>query len=64
MAKKLKKKIVYTITANLIFDPEEDIDISSYLDNLRGIGTAEVTDVRLMSEDDLDDDKDEDDEEF
>ena len=45
MAKKLKKKIVYTIQAKLIFDPEENIDISEYLDNLRGIGIAEVTDV-------------------
>jgi len=51
--KKLTKKIVYTIEAKLIFDPEESIDISEYLDNLRGIGVAEVTNVELMDEDDL-----------
>ena len=56
--KKLTKKIVYTIEAKLIFDPEENIDISEYLDNLRGIGVAEVVDVSLMDEDDIEDEDD------
>jgi hypothetical protein len=59
MAKKLRKKIVYTIEAKLIFDPEEPIDISEYLDNLRGIGVAEVVNVELMDQDDLEEDEDE-----
>ena len=57
MPKKLSKKIVYTISAKLIFDPEENIDISEYLDNLRGIGVAEVVDVNLVDEDELDEDE-------
>jgi hypothetical protein len=49
---KTKKKIAYKIEAEIYFDMEEDIDISSYLDNLRGIGKAEVVDVRVVEVDD------------
>lgn len=43
--KKIKKQVVYEIKAKLFFDMDDDIDINSYLDNLRSIGEAEVVDV-------------------
>lgn len=57
MAKNLSKKIVYTVSAKLIFDSDEDINITEYLDKLREIGVAEVVDVDLVDEDDLDEEE-------
>ena len=45
---KTKKKIEYTIEAKLVYEPDECIDIDSILDSLRGTGSAEVTDVRIL----------------
>ena len=47
----VKKMIEYEIRAKLWFEPDEDIDITSYLDNLRGVGEAEVIDVRIVKVD-------------
>jgi hypothetical protein len=47
----IKKMIEYEIRAKLWFEPDEDIDITSYLDNLRGIGEAEVIDVKIVKVD-------------
>ena len=57
MAKKLSKKIVYTVSAKLIFDSDEDVNITEYLDKLREIGVAEVVDVDLVDEDDIDEEE-------
>jgi DNA polymerase elongation subunit (family B) len=46
-AKKMKKQIVYYITAKLYYDIDQDIDIEHRLDDLRGEGEAEVTDVKI-----------------
>jgi hypothetical protein len=43
-----KKQIEYTIEAKLYFDFDENIEIESRLDDLRGIGTAEVIDVKIV----------------
>jgi hypothetical protein len=44
----LNKQIVYTIKAQLFFDIEEDTEIVDILDSLRGMGTAEITDVKIV----------------
>jgi len=47
----LNKQIVYTIQAELFFNIEEDIEIVDILDSLRGVGTAEITDVKVVDKD-------------
>jgi len=47
----MNKMIEYEIRAKLWFELDEDIDISSYLDNLRGIGEADVVNVRVVEVD-------------
>jgi hypothetical protein len=47
ITKKMKKQIVYYITAKLYFDIDQDIDIEHRLDDLRGEGEAYVTDVKV-----------------
>jgi hypothetical protein len=56
----MSKKLVYTIKASLLFDPVEDINITTYLEPLQEIGVAEVIDVKLIDSDDEDDDDDDD----
>jgi hypothetical protein len=46
------KKIEYTIEAKLYFDFEENIDIERMLDEFRGIGTAEVVEVKIVEDKD------------
>ena len=46
--RKMKKMIEYEIKAKLWFDMDENTEIESYLDNLRGIGEAEVVDVKVV----------------
>lgn len=51
MLNKLNKQIVYTIQAELFFDVEDDIEINDILDNLRGVGDAEIMDVKIVDKD-------------
>ena len=48
---KTKKRIAYKIEAEIYFDMDENVDIEGYLDNLRGIGKANVIDVRVVEMD-------------
>jgi len=45
------KQVQYEIKATLWFDPEEDIYINEYLDKLRELGEAEVTDIKIVDKD-------------
>jgi hypothetical protein len=47
----MKKMIEYEIKAKLWFDIDANTEIEDYLDNLRGIGEAEVVNVRIVNED-------------
>lgn len=46
-----QKCIVYTLVAKLVFDADENIDIESILDDLRGRGVAEISEVETVEGD-------------
>ncbi len=54
----INKKLIYTIEAKLVFGMDEDIEINDILETMRGIGSANVTDVKIVDSDDVEDELD------
>ena len=48
--KKKRKMLMYEIKAAIITDPEQP-EISEILDYIRGYGTAEISDIKVIEED-------------
>jgi len=42
------KQIEYTIEAKLLFDIDKDIEIESYLNQIREVGKAKVINVKII----------------
>ena len=53
-----RKKIIYTIEAKLVFDMDQDIEINNILETMRGIGAANVTNVKVVEEDEVEEELD------
>lgn len=50
------KTIVYTIEAKLMFKAEDDININEILDVIRGVGSANITNVEVVDSEDAEED--------